>query len=90
MITRQVVVEGHVQGVGFRNYTRRSAIAHNVDGWVKNDDEGTVTMVLQGEEENVNAVVNSVRDGPQLSTVKAVEEASIDNPSSYDDFMIRR
>jgi acylphosphatase len=57
---------------------------------VKNDDQGTVTMVLQGDEENVNAVVNSVRDGPQLSTVKAVEEASIDNPSSYDEFTIRR
>ena len=90
MVTVKVVVDGHVQGVGFRNHTRRSAIAHDVTGWVRNEDDGTVTMVLQGDHEDVEDVIDDVQEGPQLSTVDTTEQHTVDNPSSHQDFSIRR
>ena len=90
MITVRVVVEGHVQGVGFRNHTRRSAIANDVTGYVRNDADGTVKMVLQGDQERVEDVIDDVREGPPLSTVNNQQRHTVDNPSTHKEFSIQR
>lgn len=70
---RRVVVHGLVQGVFFRDTTRRLAQRHGVAGWVRNTSEGTVEAVFEGEPEAVERLVAFVREGPPGAVVERVE-----------------
>jgi acylphosphatase len=59
-----VVVSGRVQGVGFRYATRQRASSRGVAGWVRNNADGTVEAVFEGEPEQVDALVAWCRRGP--------------------------
>ena len=70
---RRVVVHGHVQGVFFRDTTRRLALEHGVRGWVRNTWEGTVEAVFEGAPEDVDRLVAFVHRGPRGAAVERVE-----------------
>lgn len=70
---RRVVVHGHVQGVFFRETTRRLAQEHGVAGWVRNTWEGTVEAVFEGPPEAVERLVDFVHRGPRGAAVERVE-----------------
>ena len=70
---RRVVVHGHVQGVFFRETTRRLAQEHGVAGWVRNTWEGTVEAVFEGPPEAVERLVDFVNRGPRGAAVERVE-----------------
>jgi acylphosphatase len=70
---RRVVVHGHVQGVFFRETTRRLAQEHGVAGWVRNTWEGTVEAVFEGPPEAVGRLVDFVHRGPGGAAVERVE-----------------
>jgi acylphosphatase len=76
-VARRVVVSGHVQGVFFRDRTRREAHRHGVAGWVRNCPDGTVEAWLEGPAEAVGEVVRWCREGPRHATVYElrIEEA---------------
>jgi acylphosphatase len=75
MIRRRVVVHGQVQGVFFRDSTRRLAQQHGVAGWVTNRWDGTVEAVFEGEEDAVERLVAFCREGPRGAQVESVEVA---------------
>jgi acylphosphatase len=70
---RRVVVRGHVQGVFFRDSTRRLAERHGVAGWVRNRPDGAVEAVLEGDSDSVDRLVRFVREGPRGARVDGVE-----------------
>jgi acylphosphatase len=70
---RRVVAHGHVQGVFFRDATRREAERRGVAGWARNTAEGTVEAVFEGPPDAVEAMVSFVRGGPGHSSVSHVE-----------------
>jgi acylphosphatase len=72
MRTRQIRVNGRVQGVGFRYATRRRAESRGVGGWVRNNVDGTVEAVFEGEPEEVDALVAWCRCGPSGARVDDV------------------
>jgi acylphosphatase len=74
MITRQIRVTGHVQGVGFRYAIAREAQRHGVRGWVRNRRDGTVEALLQGEADAVRRVVEWARLGPPAARVDTLSE----------------
>ena len=73
MIRRLVTVSGHVQGVFFRETTRRMAEAHAVSGWVRNTAEGTVEAAFEGAPDAVETVIEFCRTGPEGAKVAGVE-----------------
>jgi acylphosphatase len=73
MIRRRVVVHGHVQGVFFRDTTVRRAVERGVAGWVRNNPDGTVEAVFEGDPEAVEAMVRFAHDGPRGAIVERVE-----------------
>lgn len=73
MIRRRVVVHGRVQGVWFREATRRTAERHRVGGWVRNLRDGTVEAVFEGDEQAVEAVVAFCHLGPADARVDRVD-----------------
>ena len=71
-LVRRVVVEGFVQGVGYREFTRRAALRLNVSGWVRNRSDGAVEALVQGSRADVDALIAELRKGPRLAVVDNV------------------
>ena len=67
-----VLVSGRVQGVGFRQMVRQSALAAGVGGWVRNLRDGRVEAVLTGPPEPVQRVLDDIGRGPGGARVEEV------------------
>ena len=67
--TLRVIVEGRVQGVGYREFVRRAAARLHVTGWVRNRADGSVEAVIRGGAEQLEALLREMRAGPPLSVV---------------------
>ena len=72
-VRRRVVAHGRVQGVFFRDATRREAQRRGVAGSATNTPDGTVECVFEGAPDAVEAMVEFVRRGPGHSTVDSVD-----------------
>ena len=88
MIRRRVVVHGHVQGVFFRDATRRLANQHRVSGWIANRWDGTVEAVFEGDEDAVERLVRFVHEGPRGARVDRVD-VDEEPPESLSGFSVR-
>ena len=62
--TRKAIhFEGYVQGVGFRYRACHAADAVGATGWVRNEDDGSVSMEIQGSQEQIDAVIQAIERG---------------------------
>jgi acylphosphatase len=68
-----VIIEGRVQGVGFRAFVEREAKTRNLGGWVRNRADGSVEAVFAGEPTLVRSMVEACHRGPRLASVRAVK-----------------
>ena len=73
MIRRRVIVHGLVQGVFFRDTVRRLALGAGVTGWVRNNWDGTVEAVFEGENGAVERLVAFCHQGPRGARVDRVQ-----------------
>jgi acylphosphatase len=87
-VRRRVVVHGRVQGVAFRDATRRQASTRGVGGWVTNRSDGAVEAVFEGDPEAVRSLVEWVREGPRAADVDRVEESE-EEPEGLGSFDVR-
>lgn len=85
---RRVVVRGFVQGVFFRDTTRRLAERQGVAGWARNNPDGTVEAVFEGRPEAVERLVDFVREGPRGAAVERVDVFD-EEPEGLQGFSIR-
>ena len=88
MVRRRVIVHGHVQGVFFRDACQREAARRDVDGWVRNRDDGTVEAVFEGEQALVDELVSWCGRGPNDAEVTRVETFQED-PEGLSDFVVQ-
>jgi acylphosphatase len=84
-----VIVEGFVQGVFFRAHTADKARARELGGWVRNNYDGTVEAVFEGEEGPVKDMVEWCHKGPPGARVERVVADREDARDEFDDFRIR-
>lgn len=73
MIRRRVIVHGLVQGVFFRDTVCRQATLRGVSGWARNEWDGSVRLVFEGEPGAVEALVELCRTGPRGARVDRIE-----------------
>jgi len=83
------VIRGRVQGVFFRMETHKAARRQGVYGWVKNNRDGTVEAVFEGERADVEAVLLWCRKGPPRAKVDAVDMDWEPYSGRYSGFEIR-
>jgi acylphosphatase len=88
-VRAHVIIEGFVQGVFFRANTADVARTHGVGGWVRNNYDGTVEAVFEGEEEAVKKVLGWCHRGPPGARVENVITNWEDSKGEFDDFSIR-
>jgi len=89
MTTLHVWVEGRVQGVCFRDSTRRRALELGLCGWVKNLADGRVEAVFQGEKTSCEKALQYVAIGPEAAYVTDVDHEWLDDDTIYNGFEIR-
>jgi acylphosphatase len=73
LIRRRVLVSGRVQGVFFRDTVSGEARARGVAGSVANLDDGRLEAVFEGEEDDVEALIELSHHGPERAKVESVE-----------------
>jgi acylphosphatase len=83
-----VLVSGKVQGVFFRQNTRRQAKVRGVTGWVRNTVDGDVEAVFEGEEQAVNELVDYCRHGPSFAKVENIQVAYEPYKGEFKDFSV--
>ena len=86
----RVIIRGLVQGVNFRHYTMVNAQRVNVSGWVRNRADGSVEGCFEGEEADVNALVDWCRTGPSWGRVDEVVEEREQYRGEFTGFEVRR
>jgi acylphosphatase len=82
-------ITGDVQGVSFRYWAQKKAKEFNVSGWAKNDHDGGVTILAQGEKEAVNQMVTWSSDGSPLATVVKVTTTTVELAENIKGFEVK-
>jgi acylphosphatase len=72
-IARRYLIDGRVQGVGFRFFTEAAASREGIEGWVRNLPDGRVEVAAEGDAESVDRFERTIRHGPRGARVERVE-----------------
>lgn len=84
----RLIIEGRVQGVWFRDSTRREAIRLGVHGWVKNRPDGRVEVLAEGPQDKVKELMVWCHHGPTAARVSHVHEIPEEWVGEFDSFDI--
>ncbi len=83
-----LIVNGVVQGVGFRWFVERAAKNFGLTGWVKNLYDGTVEMYAEGDEGALKGFLDEIKIGPGSGRITGVKASWTEYTGKYDDFRI--
>jgi acylphosphatase len=84
----RVLIHGRVQGVAFRYNTRLTADSLSLTGWVKNLANGEVEALFEGNENNINQMIDWCRKGPAMSAVSGVDVEWVHCSGQFNGFEI--
>jgi acylphosphatase len=85
-----IYIKGDIIGVGFRAWTKIQAKIVGVSGWVRNNEDGFVETVIQGDEDKVNVMVETLKQGPPVARVDDVEVIWIEPKEMLEGFEIKK
>ncbi len=88
MITRCFKIIGRVQGVFFRDSTQRKATSLGLTGSAINLGDGSVRVIAQGNESEINELLNWLQVGSEMSVVERVDEVDIGDDLEFNDFTV--
>ena len=85
-VTRKLRIHGEVQGVFYRAWSVETARSLGLRGWVRNRRDGSVEMVVRGEDETVRQFVERCREGPPAARVDRIdiEDATEEVPAGFE------
>lgn len=83
-----LLVEGRVQGVGFRYFVVDLADQFGALGWVRNRWDGTVEVLAEGERTNLEKLLSEIRRGPRAAFVSQVKESWDVPTGEFKDFRV--
>jgi len=81
-------IEGFVQGVGYRYFCFDRARSLGLTGWVKNNPDGTVTIVVEGDRGEIEAFIEELKVGPRSAVVKNVNLKWLPFSGQFTDFKV--
>lgn len=85
----KIIVSGRVQGVFYRDSTRRMAQDLGISGTVRNLPDGSVMIEAEGEEPNVQALIDWCRMGPPGARVDDLQVSPVP-PKGFSGFVVLR
>jgi acylphosphatase len=84
----EIRATGKVQAVGFRFAAQREALNLGLTGWVKNERDGSVSVVAEGKEEDLKRLAEWAKRGPTFAEVDQVRVEWKDYDGEFKDFRI--
>ena len=88
MVNRAFLISGRVQGVFFRDSTKKEALKLGLNGSAVNLPDGTVKVCLNGETEDIDLLERWLQIGPELAQVESVIEVDIDQQLELNGFKV--
>lgn len=88
-IRAEILVNGIVQGVGFRYFVYRNALELDLKGYTKNLYSGEVFTVVEGDVFKVEEMIKLINNGPSHARVSNIEVSRTDIKNEFDKFEIR-
>ena len=88
MVNRAFLISGRVQGVFFRESTKKEALKLGLQGSAVNLSDGTVKVCLRGESEDIDLLERWLHKGPELARVESVIEVDIDQQLELNGFKV--
>ena len=82
-------ITGRVQMVMYRDFAARHARSLGIMGWVRNESNGSVSLLAQGEKEALRRLLEHLRKGPLLARVREVSTLWREPTEVFEDFQIR-
>ncbi|WP_020401856.1 acylphosphatase [Gracilimonas tropica] len=86
---KHIWITGRVQGVGFRHFTRKNAESLGVLGWVRNLPDGKVEAVFEGDEDQIDELIDRCKKGPPAAYVKEIKVEEPKEKGAFTDFQVR-
>jgi len=84
-----LIVEGRVQGVGFRYLSQRAATSNNLTGYVRNLSDGNVEIVAEGENQNINQFIKALRNDHSFARVLNIRQSDLPFTGNFEGFQIK-
>ena len=88
MVNRAFLISGRVQGVFFRDSTKKEALKLGLQGSAVNQSDGNVKVSLRGESEDIDLLERWLQMGPELANVESVIEVDIDQQLELNGFKV--
>jgi acylphosphatase len=76
-----VRITGRVQGVWYRGWTQEEAIKRQLDGWVRNRNDGSVEAIFSGTSAQVAEMIEACRAGPPMARVDDIQVSTAEPDS---------
>ncbi|MEW5871325.1 MAG: acylphosphatase [Chloroflexota bacterium] len=83
------IVEGRVQGVGFRYFVEETAVNLGLQGWVRNRWEGSVEVVAEGPRASLEKLLAALQRGPRAAFVSNIENRWLPPTGEFSRFYVR-
>lgn len=66
-------IEGRVQGIGYRRWAvSKASEIGGISGWVRNEDDGSVEILMRGDDDLINKMIQACYDGPFFARVDKI------------------
>ncbi|MBN1682267.1 acylphosphatase [Candidatus Bathyarchaeota archaeon] len=83
-----LIVYGHVQGVGYRNFAVNMAKKLEINGWIRNLQDGSVEVIAQGQTDKIDEFLSLCKIGPSKAKVNEIKQLDEYRFEDLNDFKI--
>lgn len=88
MTTKQIRVTGTVQGVGYRYFAQKNANRYQLTGYAMNMPDGSVKLIAQGHDPQLEAFIGCLESGPRFASVESISVDGLDETETYYNFEV--
>ena len=85
-----LIIQGRVQGVFFRYNTKRQARKLHLTGWVRNNPDTTVEVIIEGEKKNLDVFLAWCKNGPLTARVEKVDIRWESYEGNFQEFSVEK
>jgi len=87
-IAVHLMIEGRVQGVGFRYYTKEKAQKFGLKGWVRNTFDEKVEAYAEGQRDQLDLWINHLQQGPRSAFVTEIKKEWMEPQGKFNNFQV--
>lgn len=88
-VRAHVFISGRVQGVFYRDWTRKTAISLGLTGWVRNLSDGRVEAIFEGQKKKIEEMIKKCKEGSKVASVEHMDVNWEEASGEFDGFEIK-